>query len=293
MATYTIAQLSELSGIKAHTIRIWEKRYQLLEPERTHSNIRRYDDNQLRRLLNTVMLLNNGYKISRIASYTEDDINKLIEKKIDDQKSTDFAAEAIINQLISSGLTYNEIDFEKGFSSAVLRFGVKATYTKIIYPVLVRAGYMWSNTSLSPCQEHFISNLIKRKLFTALDSIPVNQGSKRKWLLFLPENEYHEIGLLFACYLIRAAGHSVVYLGQSVPYENLKATVAEYRPTDILFFTVHRLPKNTLQRMLKNMEADFKSTSIVISANSDELKYVKSGKNVHRVSSVEELSVLL
>src|SRR6188768_1208643 len=108
MSLYTIAQLSELSGIKAHTIRIWEKRYKLLEPERTDSNIRRYDDEQLRQLLNTVTLLENGVKISKIASYSQKQINELIEQQIAAQPVTDFTAQIIINQLFSAGLAYNE-----------------------------------------------------------------------------------------------------------------------------------------------------------------------------------------
>ncbi len=293
MSLYTIAQLAELSGIKPHTIRIWEKRYKLLEPERTDTNIRRYDDSQLRRLLNTVTLLNSGVKISKIAAFSEKEINELIEKKINDQKSSDFTSEVLINQMFTAALTYNETDFEKAFSSAILRFGVKDTYLKVIYPLLVRAGYMWLNTSLSPCQEHFISNIIKRKLFTVIDSLPLTTKSNQKWILFLPENEYHEIGLLFAYYLIRAAGHTVVYLGANIPYEDLSVTVQEFNPSHLLFFSVHRLPKSGLQRYIKVIESEFKKTQIVVSADSFELKTIKAAKNVALVSSVEDFEKLL
>lgn len=293
MSLFTIAQLAELSGIKPHTIRIWEKRYKLLEPERTDTNIRRYDDNQLKRLLNTVTLMNSGVKISKIASYSEKERNDLISKKIEEHSTSDFTAEILINQLFSSGLSYDETEFEKAFSSAILKFGIRGTYLKVIYPLLVRAGYMWQNTSLTPCQEHFITNLIRRKLFTALDSISLPVKSKRKWLLFLPENEYHEIGLLFAYYLIRSAGHSVIYLGPNVPYYDLKLTVAECNPTDIQFFTVHRLPKKELQTLIKSMESDFKKSSIVVSASANELVGIKGGKLVNFVTSVEDLEKLL
>lgn len=293
MSLYTIAQLAELSGIKPHTIRIWEKRYNLLEPERTDTNIRRYDDSQLRRLLNTVSLLNNGFKISKIATYSEKEINDLIDKKIEEQKATDFTAEVLINQMFTSGLAYNEADFEKAFSSAILRFGVNGTYIKVVYPLLVRAGYMWLNTSLSPCQEHFITNIIKRKFFTALDSIPLPQKPKHRWVLFLPENEYHEIGLLFAYYLLRTAGHLAIYLGGNVPYDELKRMAIGYNPTHLLFFSVHRLPKNTLQRYIKKIETDFKKTSIILAADKQELKLVKAAAHVKLISSVEQFEEIL
>jgi DNA-binding transcriptional MerR regulator len=289
---YSINQLSELSGIMPHTIRIWEQRYNLLTPDRTDTNIRRYDDSQLRKLLNVVTLINDGVKISKISSLTEKQINELIEKKIRDEQSSDFIAEALINQLFSSGLTFNETDFEKAFSSAILKFGVKETYIKIIYPMLVRAGYMWQNTSLVPCQEHFITNLIKRKLFTAIDALPAPSKSKRKWVLFLMENEYHEMGLLFAYYLLRSAGHSVVYLGSGVPHEDLTLTVKRFNPTDLLFFSVHKTPKNVIQNYLKKMEKDFKKTSIILSANPDNLKGLKHGSNVKLISTISEFESL-
>lgn len=293
MSLYTIAQLAELSGIKPHTIRIWEKRYNLLMPERTNTNIRRYDDSQLRRLLNTVTLLNSGVKISTIASYTEKEINELIDKKIEEHKSPDSLTEILINKLFAAGIIYDEAAFEKVFNSAIEKFGVKQTYIKIIYPLLVRAGFMWLNTSLSPSQEHFASNLIRRKLFSVIDSIPLPTKQKQKWILFLPENEYHEIGLLFAYYLIRSAGHSVVYLGTHIPYGELVITANDYNPTHILFFSVHKLPKSSLQRYIKTMESELKKISIVVSADSYELKTIKPGKNVHLVSSVEGLEKLL
>jgi len=289
---YSIAQLSELSGIRPHTIRIWEKRYSLLFPDRTNTNVRRYDDSQLRRLLNVVTLLKNGVKISRIATFTEKEINELIDRKIKEEESTDFTVEVLINQLFVAGLAFNETDFEKAFSSAILKIGVKGTYLKVIYPMLVRAGYMWQNTSLAPCQEHFMTNIVKRKLFTAIDALPGPVKSKRKWILFLMENEYHEIGLLFAYYLLRSAGHNVVYLGPSIPYEDLKITAEKYNPTDLLFFSVHKISKNVIQKYLKRIETEFKKINIVLSADSDTLKGLKHIGNVKLISTVNEFEDL-
>jgi DNA-binding transcriptional MerR regulator len=293
MSVYTIAQLSELTGIKPHTIRIWEKRYGLLEPTRTDGNIRRYDDSQLRRLINTVTLLNSGLKISMIAAYSETQINDLIIKKIEGIASSDQIAEMLINQILSSALTYDEAGFEKAFSSAVLRFGVKSTYTKVIYPVLERTGFMWQSAAVNPCQEHFISNLIKRKLLTAIDSIPLNPRPAKKWLLFLPEGEYHEIGLLMAYFLLRSAGYEVAYLGASVPYAHITQTAETYHPTDMLFFIVHNSPKKAIHDYLKKLGSDFQKIKIVVAGNHNIINNIKVPDTIQFVSSVNQFEQLL
>jgi DNA-binding transcriptional MerR regulator len=288
MSFYSIAQLEGLSGVKAHTIRIWEQRYGLLKPARTDTNIRLYDDEQLRKLLNTTLLINNGVKISKVASFNEKEISSEISKIIAGEKSSDFFSEAIISQMISSGLEFNEINFDKAFSSAILRFGLRDTYIKIIYPLLVRTGLLWSNAGISPCQEHFLTNLIKRKLYTAIDSLPSNPSSKQKWILFLPEEEDHEIGLLFANFILKNAGSDVIYLGQRVPYESLKKSIKDTRLTVLLFFLVRHHTPSILNRLFKNITRDFTKSSVIVSCNQNELKGISLPRRIKNISSIEE-----
>jgi DNA-binding transcriptional MerR regulator len=196
MAQYSIKELEEISSMKAHTIRIWELRYGLLQPLRTDTNIRYYDDMQLKKLLNVCALLSEGMKISKISELNEKQIGDAIDQIINKSSSTDVSIETIINQLLIAVTTFDELMFDKVFSNAVLRLGLVDTYLKVIYPLLVRVGLMWSKDDVMPAQEHFFSNLIKQKIFAAIDATPLPQNADQTWLLFLPETESHEIGLL-------------------------------------------------------------------------------------------------
>jgi len=288
MSVYSISQLEELSGIKAHTIRMWEQRYGLLTPERTDSNIRMYNDDQLRKLLNVTLLINNGVKISKAATYSEKEIAGVISKMISEQPAADFFTEAIINQLITSGLEFSEVNFDKAFSSAILRFGLQDSYIKIIYPLLVRTGLLWTKAGISPCQEHFLTNLIKRKIYTAIDSLPSNPAAKKRWILFLPEEEDHEIGLLFANFILKNAGNDVIYLGQRVPYESLKKSIKDTKSTVLLFFLVRHHPRTTLNMLFRNLVRDFSKSTIIVSCNKNELKGLNVSEKIRNANSIDE-----
>lgn len=288
MSAYSISQLEKLTGIKAHTIRIWEQRYNLLKPHRTDSNIRLYNDDQLKKLLNASLLLSSGHKISKIASYSEREVSGIINEMIVKEASADFTSEAIINQLITSGLTYNEILFEKNFASALIRFGVKDTYVKVLYPMLSRLGILWSASEVSLCQEHFISNLVRQKLFVSIDSLPLPSTPQRKWILFLPEEEDHEIGLLFANFLLKQACHNVIYLGSRVPFENLKEAIRINKPTNLLFFIVRHQQKFVIQKLVRDLEKNNKNISLVVAGNSNALSGIKKNKKTNFVNSIEQ-----
>jgi DNA-binding transcriptional MerR regulator len=288
MSVYSISQLEELSGIKAHTIRMWEQRYHLLSPERTESNIRLYNDEQLRKLLNITLLINNGVKISKASAYTDKEISIVIDRMISDQSSEDFFAEAIINQLITAGLEFSETNFDKAFTSSILRFGMEGSYTKVIYPMLVRTGLLWSNAGITPCQEHFLSNLIKRKLSVAIDSIPANSLKKQKWILFLPEKEDHEIGLLYANFILKNAGKEVIYLGQRVPYESLKKSIKDSKNTILFFFLVRHHPKSTLNMLFSSLVRDFSKATIIVSSKKSELKGISVPAKIKNTTTLEE-----
>lgn len=287
MNSFSISQLAQFSGVKAHTIRIWEQRYNALSPNRTEGNTRYYDNEQLRRLLNIVSLADFDYKVSELCIMPDKKLFKLIgELKAQNLNKTE---EYFITQLISAGMSYDESGFEKIFSHCLLRYGMKDTYLKIIYPMFVRVGFMWSSDKIPPAHEHFISNLIKQKFLTAIDSLPLAKPEFGLWLLFLPENEFHEIGLLFASYLIRFYGRKVIYLGSNLPFESLKMVVKNTSPENLLmFFSHHDFPEDT-RDYLHSLTNQFRAKNIFVASHRKFTDQVGKIKKVNFLHSAEDL----
>lgn len=230
MGKYSIKDLEELSGIKAHTIRIWEKRYNLIEPERTSTNIRYYSDEDLKKLLNVSMLNRHGLKISRLAEMSREQIAEMVVNL--SKESSD--VETQIENMIVSMLDLDEAKFERILSNAILKSGFEETLIKIIYPFFDRIGLLWLIGTINAAQEHFISNLMRQKLIAAIDGqLPGKNENPKTFMLFLHEAELHELGLLFYNYLLRKHGHRVIYLGQAVPFNDL-IQIAEIQKIDVL-----------------------------------------------------------
>lgn len=230
MANYSIKDLERISGVKAHTIRIWEKRYGLVEPRRTESNIRLYCDKDVKKLLNVSILLKNGYKISRLAGLTDEDISR----KIVEVTMLSQACDTQIESLVIAMIEMDEMKFEKTLNLSIIKEGFENTVFRLLYPFFERVGVLWQTGSINPAQEHFISNLVKQKIYVAIDSISAVSGpGMKKVLIFLPEWELHELGMLIYVYLIKSAGHKVIYLGQKVPEEDVIA-VGDYVKPDYL-----------------------------------------------------------
>lgn len=288
MDRFSISQLSQFSGIKPHTIRVWEQRYNALQPDRSEGNTRYYDGHQLRRLLNIVSLVNSGHKISRLCSLKNTELYQLLAEHYDKAaQNSDY--DYFVGQLIAGGMSFNQYNFEKIFSHCLLKFGLTTTYKNIIYPLLRRVGLLWTRNQLPPAQEHYISNLLRQKLFTAIDSMPPEEDADESWLLFLPEDEYHGIGLLFAHYLIRSKGYKSVYLGGSVPIDSVKSAVQDTEAANVLFFLVHHdLPKN-IQRYLSGLEKAAPEGQIFVSAPDELESKLKSSSHIHWLSSVNDL----
>ncbi|MEO6820307.1 MAG: MerR family transcriptional regulator [Ginsengibacter sp.] len=287
MNTFSISELSQYSGIKAHTIRIWEQRYNALQPNRTEGNTRFYSNDQLRRLLNIVSLSDSDYKVSELCAMPDKQLFKLIDElnnKEENKKESYF-----ISQLVSAGMTYDEAAFEKMFSYCLLSFGLKETYIKVLYPLLVRLGFLWVSDSIPPPHEHFISNLIKQKLFTAIDSQPAANMQSDAWILFLPENEFHEIGLLFANYILKSNGKKTIYLGANLPLGSIETLINNKSSNNILLFFVHTSPPEEIKLYLTQLNQDYPSQNIFVASDqkfTTELGKIKMVKYLH---SVEEL----
>ena len=218
MAQYSIKDLEHLTGIKAHTIRIWEKRYSILHPKRTTTNIRYYDDEDVRRIINISILNDKGFKISHISGFSETEIQEKVEYLSLD--AGEFKTQ--IESLVLAMINMSESRFNDILSKAIMVQGFEKTFLNIVFPFLQRIGLLWQTGAVNPGQEHFISNLIRQKLIANIDAQnhPVSTHSKR-FILFLPEGELHELGILFLAYLIKKRGHELMYLGQFTPLQSV------------------------------------------------------------------------
>ena len=209
MLTYSIKDLEQVSGIKAHTIRIWEQRYNFLQPSRTETNIRTYSAVELKTILNVSFLNKYGFKISHIDKMSPEQM----EEKILTINQMDAQKERVVNNLIKDMVSLNMPAFEQQLDNYIAQKGVEKTIVEIIFSFLERVGILWITNHINPAQEHFMSNLIRQKLIVAIDG-QIYKGGGKKFLLYLPEGEWHEISILFAAYLVKLKGHKLIYLGQ-------------------------------------------------------------------------------
>lgn len=287
MNQFSIAQLAQFSGVKAHTIRMWEQRYNALQPNRSKGNTRYYDGAQLRRLLNITSLIGENYKVSELCVMTDEKLFSLVEEK--QNKPLFEGTDYFVSQLISAALNFDETLFDKIFSHCLLKYGMKDTYLRIIYPVVERTGLMWCANALPAINEHFISNLFRQKLFTAIDSLSPANDESASWLLFLPENEFHEIGLLFAQYLLKLSEKNVIYLGSNVPLNSFEGIKKEILPKNIMVFLVHNISIEEAEEYLKELIRQFPDKKIYVSCSRDLRNQIKLKQEIHWLSSVSDL----
>jgi DNA-binding transcriptional MerR regulator len=292
MGKYKISDLENLTGVKSHTIRIWEQRYKILTPLRSETNIRYYDDEQLRKLLNVVSLMNSGTKISAIGKLSTEEINERVSSIINSVE-TGVKEEMLINQMISAGLSFDEVQFDKAFSNCILSFGVMDAYQKVFYPMLNKIGLLWTITEMNPSQEHFISNLVKQKIYAAIDALNPPKKDSEKWVLFLPEGEQHELGLLIANYALRSKGTQVYYLGQSVPVENLNIIAKKVSPTHFLTFSVRSNQQESISRFFSEMEKELNNPNITICCNNELAKSLTLSNKINTIISFEAFQDLI
>ncbi|MFA6944814.1 MAG: MerR family transcriptional regulator [Pedobacter sp.] len=291
MNLFSISQLSQFSGIKPHTIRVWEQRYNALKPERSEGNTRYYDDSQLRRLLNIVSLMENGYKVSHLCSLSDENLFSLILNSR--QSGTDKSADYYVNQLISAGMTYDTLHFEKVFSLCLLDYGLKEAYKMVVYPVMERIGLLWAGDMLPSANEHFISNIFRQKLSAEIDSLPAPDRSSETWLLFLPENEFHELALLYAHFLIRLSGRKLIYLGSNVPLGSLKSAILDTRPENLLMFLVHYDMPDQILKNIESISSYFTGDRFYLAGNPKLISRIKYSDQIIYLQSVGQLEEIL
>jgi len=261
---YSIKDIEQLSGIKAHTLRIWEQRYDFIKPKRTNTNIRYYDDDDLKLVLNVALLKDNGHKISRICNMPNDEMQMEVTRLMD--KKLGFPEQ--IQGLTLSMLGLDEERFEKILSTNILQIGFERTMINLIYPLFQKIGILWQTGSISPAQEHFISNLVRQKIIVAIDGQVVNSANfNKKYLLYLPENELHEISLLFSAYLIKSRNNKIIYIGQNVPIEDLNEIYEDHDPDYLLTVLTTFPPPHDVQEYIYKISKSFSNSKIFISGH--------------------------
>jgi len=286
MSNYSIKDLEQLSGIKAHTLRIWEQRYNIINPKRTDTNIRTYDDKDLKLVLNISLLKDHNYKISEIAKLSLEQLSKEVLTISDKQLNYPDQIHALTIAMID----IDEERFEKIMSTNILQFGFENTMINIIYPFLSRIGTLWITGSIGPAQEHFITNLIRQKIVVAIDGQIIKPtADSKKYILYTPEGEFHEMPLLFANFILRARNNIVIYLGQSMPFSELEFICQHHKP-DCLFTVITTTPgQDDIQQYINKLRDTFPDIKILLTGYQVIAQGLDLPKNIEVVSNVRQL----
>ena len=284
MGNYSIDQFSSITGITKFVLRTWENRYAYLKANRSETNIRIYNDEMIVRALNTNYLLEAGYKISKISKISEIELIKIVDEiKVNQIEGKE---NYYINQIIISTLEFSTSKFNKVFEEGVLDFGILDFYKKVILTTLDRIGILWLTNKIGPSQEHFLTENIKQKLIVASDIYLTQEYKKETWLLFLPENEFHEIGLLFARFLLVKNGFNVIYLGSNIPYESLNQVHEKIKIDNTLMFSVSNSSKININSTIEYLESNFQSTNNYIVSKEITTKMINKKSSINILSDV-------
>lgn len=290
MNKFTIKDLENLSGIKAHTIRIWEQRYTFLKPERTATNIRYYSNQELKTLLNISLLNKYGYKISHINRMK----NEELRDKILSLSGSQAQQERIVNDLIQHMIDLDMDAFEQVLDNFILSRGIEKAITFIIFPFMERIGILWLTDHINPAQEHLITNIIRQKIIVGIENIVTPFELKSVILLFMPENEHHELGLLFMNYLLKSRGVKTIYLGANVPLSDLEFVVDLKKPDYIYTHLTTVMKEFNFEKFLNNLKLKFSSTPVLISGLLTTTFEKKApGGNIRFIKSLSEANEFL
>ena len=285
MNAFTIKDLENLSGIKAHTIRIWEQRYSFLKPQRSETNIRYYSNVELKTVLNISLLNKYGYKISHINKMSEAEMVEKIILLSNEQAQL----ERMVNDLIKLMVDLDVEKFEQLLESYIKQNGIEKSISHIIFPFLERIGILWLTNHINPAQEHLVSNIIRQKLLVGIDSISINDKANKLFLLFLPEGEYHELGLLFLYYLLKIRGIRVLYLGANVPWSDVQY-VAKLKKPDFLYSHLTSVAHNfNFDKFLLHLSNKLPEFPMVISGQLLQYFKKKPTGNVKFIKSFSEV----
>ena len=289
---FSIKDLENLSGIKAHTIRIWEKRYNVLEPMRSETNIRFYDIKSLQKLLSIVLLHNYGYKISKISSLSHEEFNKLANDIISEKSAKNHAISTFKVAMMNFDQalffnTYNKLLSEKTF---------KEVFYSVFIPLMHELGFLWQTDTISPANEHFITFLIKQKLLINTEKVqtltPTNDD--KVFVLFLPSNEVHELSIMYLNYEILLNGYQTIYLGESIPIDSLLDLKRAFEKiTFVSYFTVEpnqEILEDYIDEMHEKLIKNSDNEILILGRMTAQIKDKNKYKNIHVYNSIEELT---
>ena len=261
MNAFTIKDIENITGIKAHTIRVWEQRYNFLKPQRSDTNIRYYSNNELITVLNIALLNKNGFKISHIDKMSENDLKA----KILSLSQAQAQQERTVNELIEHMIELDVDKVEKILDNFISQKGIERTITQIIFPFLERIGILWLTNRINPAQEHLVTNIIRQKLILGIDGVKSPIQTNKSVLLFLPEGEHHEHGLLFIYYLLKSRGIRVYYIGANAPLKDVEY-LTQYKPPTFIYSHLTAVANNfNFERFLFNAGVQLKNFNVIIS----------------------------
>ena len=285
MDAFTIKDLESLSGIKAHTIRIWEQRYSFLNPQRTQTNIRYYTNEELKAVLNIALLNKYGFKISHIDKMGADEIRE----KILSLSQAQAHQERIINELINYMVDMDMDAIELMLDNYISARGIEKAITYIIFPFLEKIGILWVTNHINPAQEHLVSNVIRHKLIMGIESTITHVKTNKTALLFLPEGEHHELGLLYMYYLLKSRGVKVLYIGANVPVVDIDH-VAKLKKPDFLYTHLTSVAQHfNFEKFITRLGSRITNTPLIISGQLIHSYKKNTPENIHLKRSLSEV----
>lgn len=285
MNAFTIKDLENLSGIKAHTIRVWEQRYSFIKPQRTETNIRYYSNDELKTILNIALLNKYGYKISHIDKMPPEEIRT----KIVSLSNVQAQQERIVNDLIQYMVDLDIEGFESVLDDYILVRGIDKAITQVIFPYMERIGILWLTNHINPAQEHLVTNIIRQKLIVGIEGIHNHVQVDQSVLLFLPEGEHHELGLLYMYYLLKNRGITTLYLGANVPVKDIEF-VARLKNPDYLYTHLTSMAGSfNFDKFLHQVQVKLAGFPVVISGQLTRNYKKKLPANVTLIRSLQEV----
>ncbi|MEN9548843.1 MAG: hypothetical protein RIR12_1434 [Bacteroidota bacterium] len=285
MDSFTIKDLENLSGIKAHTIRIWEQRYSFLKPKRTDTNIRLYSNDELKTVLNIALLNKYGFKISHIDKMSPDGIRERIHSLTDVQA----AKERMVNELLQQMIDVDIQAVEQTLNAYIKAKGMERTITQLVFPFLEKIGVLWITGHINPAQEHLVSNIIRQKLIVAIEATNPAVEKKSTALLFLPEGEYHELGLLYTYYILKNKGIRTIYLGANVPVKDAVYIINLKKPDFVYSHLTATATNFNFERFLQNISTQAPQVPVIISGQLTHLYKKAIPSNISFKKSIDEV----
>ncbi|MEI2758484.1 MAG: MerR family transcriptional regulator [Bacteroidia bacterium] len=285
MNRFSIKDIEILTGIKPHTIRIWEQRYGIIKPQRTATNIRYYTENDLKLMLNVSLLNKMGFKISKITCLKPNEIEHKVLSLVEQANDADINLSALLNCMVR----LDEDTFEHLLNKYLETNGLEITMTKILFPFLYRIGLLWQTGSITPAYEHFFTNLVRQKIIAAIDKQVLSPSpDAKRFLLFLPPNEPHELGLLYAHFVIRQRGHRSVYMGLNLPIDHIICAHECCQPDFIVTTLTSCIKINAIEEFIVQISKTFSKSRILLSGAQAVNRSLHLPQNVQVISDFDD-----